>query len=320
MNTDLWNSMAPGPLRQAFLGGSALERLTAGLGLFTIYAPLRAAAEAERSSNQSAMEQMLAGVQAQGDLDAAQRTATGQMQSGYDAAAAEYQRQQLEAQRYQQSLGGYFAQDQAVGDAALAQLNQTLIGGDSSGLALDPYYEAQRMEGERALERQAAAQGNYGGGVHFRELSRFNQQLASQEYDAAIGRLMGLAQTGQAATANYANLNQNATNNMLGVYGAQAGLQGAQGQNLAGMTNNLATAQANVLNRASTGAIGYQLQGANAAAWGTAQANNAAQNGLNTLGYSLERNQRPQVQPQTMSTPYYDAGAGYSSDVLSRTA
>lgn len=279
-------------------GGSKGERAALALGWFTAYGGLRSANNAQRTADQAALDAANAGVAAQGRLAEGRRQAERAAQEGQAKAQAEYQRQLQEAQRYQQSLQGLFSQEREAGDAAMQQLNQTLMGGDMSGLAIDPYYETQRLEGERALERQASAQGYYGGGAHFRQLGRFNQELASSEYDAAIQRLMGVAQTGQNATAAYGQFNQNAANNMLGIYGAQADLSNRGGQYMGAMRQNFATAGANVLNRQATASSNYDMQAANARAWGAQQVNNSIQQGAALGGYLYDRNQAPaQQQP-----------------------
>ncbi len=56
----------------------------------------------------------------------------------------------------------------------------------------DPGYQFRFDEGQRALERRAAAGGQRFSGGTLAELSRYGQDYASQEYDKAFGRLAGL--------------------------------------------------------------------------------------------------------------------------------
>lgn len=52
----------------------------------------------------------------------------------------------------------------------------------------DPGYQFRLQEGTRALDRSAAARGGLQGGRHQRDLVRFSQGLASDEYAAAFNR------------------------------------------------------------------------------------------------------------------------------------
>jgi len=63
-----------------------------------------------------------------------------------------------------------------------------------------PGYQFQFEQGTQALERGASARGDLLGGRQLKELTRFGQGLASQEYGSFLNRLGSLAGVGQAAT------------------------------------------------------------------------------------------------------------------------
>lgn len=101
----------------------------------------------------------------------------------------------------------------------------------------DPGYAFRLSEGQKALERSAAARGGLISGGAMKAATRYGQDMGSQEYQNAYNRyqtnranqlnpLGSLAQSGQAA-ANFQSGN-------LGSYGTNVGnLIGQQGQNVA---------------------------------------------------------------------------------------
>lgn len=108
-----------------------------------------------------------------------------------------------------------------AGGRALSKLEQMyglrpMEGGASSvydAVRATPGYQFRFDEGQKAIERSAAARGLLRSGASLKALARFGDGLASDEYDAYTRRLSGIAGVGQAAT--------NATQ--------QAGAQAAQG-------------------------------------------------------------------------------------------
>jgi hypothetical protein len=68
-----------------------------------------------------------------------------------------------------------------------------------------PSYQFVRDEGQRGMEYSAAARGGAFSGNALRELSRFNQGLASSEYGNWWNRVAGLAGAGQTANDNLGN-------------------------------------------------------------------------------------------------------------------
>ena len=120
----------------------------------------------------------------------------------------------------------------------------------------DPGYGFRLSEGQKALDRQAAARGGLISGGALKAAQRYGQDYASQEFGNAYNRLAAMAGIGQTATG--------AMSNAAGNYGVN------QGQNYMGAANARAS--------------GY-LGGANAIAGGLGQYMNytQGQNLLNRL-------------------------------------
>jgi hypothetical protein len=122
-----------------------------------------------------------------------------------------------------------------------------------SDFQTDPGYGFRMSEGMKALENSAAARGGLLSGATLKGVSRFGQDLASQEYQNAFNRyqveraarlnplqsLMGagqtatnqmtgaMGQTGQGIAQGYGNLGQARASAYVG--GTQAAMQGLQG-------------------------------------------------------------------------------------------
>ncbi len=71
---------------------------------------------------------------------------------------------------------------------------------DYSAFFKSPGYEFRLEEGTRALDRSAAARGMLMSGGHTRELTRYGQGLASNEFNSYANRLASMAGIGQTAT------------------------------------------------------------------------------------------------------------------------
>jgi hypothetical protein len=108
---------------------------------------------------------------------------------------------------------GYLSPYAEAGGRAITGLEE-LAGAKAPGAAdleFDPGYQFRLSEGERALQRSAAARGGLQGGGTLRALTRYSQGEASQEYAAAFDRFM----RGQTARRE--------TLGTLAGYGARAG-------------------------------------------------------------------------------------------------
>ena len=116
----------------------------------------------------------------------------------------------------------------------------------------DPGYQFRLGEGTKAIQRGAAAMGGIGSGKYLKDLTRFGQGEASQEYGNAwnrwntgqnqrFNRLASIAGVGQTANSQVANAGQ--------TFGTQAG------QNIVGAGNARASGYVGGAN-AVNGAIG----------------------------------------------------------------
>ncbi len=89
-----------------------------------------------------------------------------------------------------------------------------------------PGYQFRFDEGLRALDRSASARGRLGSGGRDRELIRYGQGIAADEFQTYADRLAGIAGMGQGATTTTATLGQqssNAISNALQTGAARAG-------------------------------------------------------------------------------------------------
>jgi hypothetical protein len=154
--------------------------------------------------------------------DAAEDAANSQANSAANATAE--QRRQFDLAR--EDLAPY----RETGGLALNRLAQLtgLKPGETPAQyqAQDPGYQFRLDEGNKAIQNSALARGGAFSGRAAKDLMRFNQGQASQEYGQSYNRLASLAGVGQTATnsgnelgANYAN---NAASNMIGAGNARA--------------------------------------------------------------------------------------------------
>ena len=98
-------------------------------------------------------------------------------------------------------------------------------------LGNDPAYQFRMQEGQKALERSAAARGGLSSGGTMKALARYGQGLASEEYNNRWNRLAGLAGMGQGAAGQTAAASGQMGANM-----------GQYGQNLTSLYTNMANA------------------------------------------------------------------------------
>lgn len=114
----------------------------------------------------------------------------------------------------------------------------------------DPGYQFRMDEGQKALERGAAAKGGLMGGGTLKALSRYGQDFASNEYtnaynrfnndrDQRFNKLSNLAGVGQSSAGQIANsgnqAGQQVAQNQIGVGNAQAANSMAQSNRLGNM-------------------------------------------------------------------------------------
>lgn len=250
----------PEPLTMGLLAlgaGAAIKGIGGYLG-----------SRSQASSAREAQERLLrAGREGAGELRSREGAAIDALRSGEQRAQDYYGQgsQILGAQR--DELGRLFGQERAVGGAALGRLGEMFLGGDTSAIEQDPGYQFRLREGEKAIQRAASASGSFGSSRNLKDFARFSQGLASQETQAAYGRLMGLAGIGQSATRGLAGLGTSLAQGQAGIAGAQAGAAQALGSGLASTGLGFGQSIANAL-------IGSGSQAAQARmAQGQAQAN-----------------------------------------------
>lgn len=114
----------------------------------------------------------------------------------------------------------------------------------------DPGYAFRLAEGQKAIERSAAAKGGLNSGATLKSLAKYGQNTASEEYANAynrfnndrttrFNRLSSLAGIGQTANSGIANAGQNYANNVsanqIGVGNAQAAASVVGGNNMRNM-------------------------------------------------------------------------------------
>ena len=148
-------------------------------------------------------------------MDRAIAKGVGKGQAAYDQAMGT-----LSAGK-RESLG-FLSPYTDVGGGALSPLSALLTGrsydpetGEFTDLSPEerfasfeasPGYQFRVDEGMRSIQNSQAARGNILSGGALKELSQYNQGLASDEYSNYINNLMGLSQIGQASAGQSANI------------------------------------------------------------------------------------------------------------------
>lgn len=124
-----------------------------------------------------------------------------------------------------------------AGTTALAGLQDPSFG---KNLQMDPGYQFRLDEGNKAIAAAASARGGNDSGRAMKELTRYGQDYASNEYNNAYNRqysrLAGLAGIGQQTNTQNAQLGSTYANN---VSQNQIGLGNASAANTIGASNRL---------------------------------------------------------------------------------
>lgn len=121
--------------------------------------------------------------------------------TGYQQAADERNRQYAETQAY---LKPY----QDAAQPALTKLSEMGKSGYKFSSS-DPSYQWRMEQGQKALERSAAARGNLMSGGHLKSLANYSQGLASTEYQNEYNRQMQLANLGAKTASQQAGYSSN---------------------------------------------------------------------------------------------------------------
>ena len=146
--------------------------------------------------------------------------------SGIQSAKASKKAGKYEQQAAEQAAANFrpYAQlgDQAAGELS-GRLNSNALLGDFSAddFEADPGYQFRLSEGNKAIDRAAGARGGRYSGATLKDLQRFSQGLASDEYDRAYNRdntnktrqyniLAGGVNAGQGAQGTVGNFLSNA--------------------------------------------------------------------------------------------------------------
>jgi hypothetical protein len=204
---------------------------------------------------------------------AARRAADAQVQS-----TAEASRLQREMFAEQTRLQEPFRQGGITGQNRIMELLG--IGGDASAgdygrfgrdfsmedYEADPGYAFRLSEGNRALERSAAARGNLLSGSTLKGVQRFGQDLASQEYQNAFNRFQVERSARLNPLQSLMGSGQSATNVLTGAAGQMGQNQASNIYNAGAARASGYVGQANALNTA-LGQIGgiatnYPMQNA----------------------------------------------------------
>ncbi len=131
-------------------------------------------------------------------------------------------------------------------------------------VAASPAVRFRMQEAQRAAETGAAARGGLFGGAHQRELARYMQGLASQEYDVEAQRRLQAAQFAEEQRAQRARELMGLTGIGFGAAGELAGQQERLGAGMAGIRTGSGAAQAAALQSAGQARASGALAGAQA--------------------------------------------------------
>ena len=206
----------------------------------------------------------------------------------------------LVAERQIESQEKQFAAQAALQEpwrqAGIGALNKLQTASDytpfgTAQFQADPGYAFRLSEGQKALDRSAAARGGLISGGAMKAAQRFGQDLGSQEYQNAYNRAL----TGYNADVAREATGYNRLAALAGYGQTATGQIGAAGQNMASNVGNLMTS------------------GAAANAAGQVGGTNALTGGLSTyLNYNQGNNLVNALSARNVSmNPYYGGAGGY---------
>lgn len=214
-----------------------------------------------------------AGIAAAGALSAgaslfAGESQAGGLESGAKLIAAAQREATAESRRQYTQTREDLAPYREVGVPALEQY-ASLFGVGREGLLSDdeiadarsrfvetPGYEFRFNEGIRALDRSAAARGRLRGGGHERELIRYGQGIATDEFGNYANRLAAIAGMGQGATVATGTFGQQTAGNIGDILMRSAS---GQAQLLGGASTARASGYVGAANALSGGLSNYML-------------------------------------------------------------
>ena len=238
---DFWNTGGRDAATAAALlyGGNALYNAYGGAGAAGAGAAGAGAAGAGAGAAGASSYLMPAAILGSSLLGAGAARGAGSAQADAATRAAELQLQQF---REQALLQEPFRQ---AGVRALPQLEaqRNMMPGAFTGkvdLGQDPGYAFRLSEGQKALDRSAAARGGLISGGALKAAQRFGQDLGSQEYQNAYNRAL----TGYNANVAREATGYNRLAALAGIGQTATGQIGTAGQNMASNVGNLMTSGA----------------------------------------------------------------------------
>lgn len=147
----------------------------------------------------------------------------------------------LQDKQFQQTRQDFAPWREAGGQAIGQGLAMIQPGYDHT---TSPGYQFRFDEGMRGIENSAAARGMLGSGGTLKDLVRFGQGVAADDYNQQFNRTMAIAAGGQQANATTGSLGamaaQNSGNAMMQAANAKASGYAGQAQAWGGALNNLA--------------------------------------------------------------------------------
>lgn len=145
------------------------------------------------------------------------------------------------ARQYDQTRAD-FAPYREAGSQAIGSLSAMLQPGYDH--TTSPGYQFRFNEGQRAVEGSAASRGMLMSGGTLKDLTRFGQGVAAQDFNDQFNRTASVAAGGQQVNSTLGQLGANAANSTANLYGniGNAKASGYAGQNQAfqGTLGNLA--------------------------------------------------------------------------------
>lgn len=214
-------------------------------------------------------------------------------QAGAADRAAELQREQFERQVELQ------APFREAGVRALGKLEKAAeyTPFSMNAFQADPGYAFRLSEGQKALERSAAARGGLMGGATGKALARFGQEMGSQEYQNAFNRyqaersarlnpLQSLAGVGQTSTNALGAAGQAYASGAGEAFGAGAQ---ARGSGYMGMANAIGGGLNQYMNYSGEQARNSLLQQALARGYGGGMGYTSEEGFANTPSYMVYR-------------------------------
>ncbi|MCI0406709.1 MAG: hypothetical protein L0209_11720 [candidate division Zixibacteria bacterium] len=119
-----------------------------------------------------------------------------------------------------------------------------------------PGYQFRLDEGQKALERSAAARSGVLSGAQLKATERYGQDYATGEFNNLLNRLSGEINTGSQMAGAGGNQALSSAQMQSGILGDQAGYYGTYGENVGALTTQIGAARA-------SGYLGQQEAGTN---------------------------------------------------------